>query len=246
VTVHSHFYAATAKALAASRLLDQETGMIPPNNFAIDNPSRAELRRQKILDCASKLFVEHGFHATGVAQISALSGVAVGQIYRDFASKEDIVVAIVQGDCAEFMAHDVLKEAIDRGDRVAVRDWLHQFVNPKTEREGDGGRLFSEIIAESSRNERIAGIFSAIQADSRVMLLEALDMLSEGKGTLDAREALADMIPTLSLGLMHHRLMSPDLAVDRLAISFTRIIDQELDALRSGSDGAGQDVESRG
>ncbi|MGY4396270.1 AcrR family transcriptional regulator [Sphingomonas sp. UYAg733] len=219
--------------------------MIPPTNFAIDSPTRAELRRKKILDCASKLFVDHGFHATGVAQISALSGVAVGQIYRDFASKEDIVVAIVQDNCAEFMAHDVLQEAIDRGDRGAVRNWLHQFVNPKAEREGDGGRLFAEIIAESSRNERIAGIFSAILTDSHAMMLDALEMLSEGNATAEARENLADMIPTLSLGLMHHRLMRPDLAVDTLAASFARIIDEELDALTVGSAGSGYAVESR-
>ncbi|WP_244624570.1 TetR/AcrR family transcriptional regulator [Sphingomonas sp. So64.6b] len=219
--------------------------MIPPLNFAIDNPTRAELRRRKILDCASKLFVDHGFHATGVAQISALSGVAVGQIYRDFASKEDIVVAIVQDDCAEFMAHDVLKEAIDRGDRVAVRDWLHQFVSPKPERDDDGGRLFAEIIAESSRNERIAGIFSGILADSHTMMLEALEMLSEGKGSPKEKEDLADMIPTLSLGLMHHHLMRPDLDVDTLAASFARIIDRELDALRAGAAGSEPAIESR-
>ncbi|RZM06398.1 MAG: TetR/AcrR family transcriptional regulator, partial [Sphingomonas sp.] len=37
---------------------------------------------------ARRLFVEHGFHSTGIALIAKESGVAVQQLYRDFPSKE--------------------------------------------------------------------------------------------------------------------------------------------------------------
>ncbi|WP_443018235.1 helix-turn-helix domain-containing protein [Sphingobium sp. TKS] len=39
------------------------------------------------------LFVKRGFHQTGMAQIASSSGIAVGQIYRDFANKEAIIAA---------------------------------------------------------------------------------------------------------------------------------------------------------
>lgn len=60
--------------------------------------NRAEHRRRLVTDTARKLFMNHGFHATGMAQLAKESGIAVGQIYRDFASKEDIVAAICNAD----------------------------------------------------------------------------------------------------------------------------------------------------
>ena len=56
--------------------------------------TRAEQRRARIIAAARTLFAENGFHNTGIAQIAKQSGVLVGQIYRDFANKEEIVVAI--------------------------------------------------------------------------------------------------------------------------------------------------------
>ena len=63
-----------------------------------EGESRAALRRRRITDAARKLFVANGFHATGMAQLAKASGIAVGQIYRDFAAKEDIVAALVTAD----------------------------------------------------------------------------------------------------------------------------------------------------
>jgi AcrR family transcriptional regulator len=48
---------------------------------------KAAQRREKIIEAARKLFIDNGFHATGVAQIAKESGIAVGQLYRDFASR---------------------------------------------------------------------------------------------------------------------------------------------------------------
>ncbi len=204
-------------------------------DLVVKEPRGAEIRRRKILDCARALFVDHGFHATGVAQISTMSGVAVGQIYRDFASKEDIVVSIVEDDCVSFMDAETLKSAIDRRDKGAVREWLRHFVHPQDGRSDEkSARLFAEIIAESARNERIASIFTTIHDDVRGKTLDALEVRSEGKDDTAARGVVADLIATMSLGLMHHRLMRHNLAIDDLVPALERIIDREIEALRTG------------
>lgn len=59
---------------------------------------RADNRRRHLLDVARRLFIDQGFHQTGVAQIAAESGIKVGQIYRDFASKEAIIAAICESN----------------------------------------------------------------------------------------------------------------------------------------------------
>lgn len=196
--------------------------------------SRAELRKRKVIDTARKLFIENGFHATGIAQIARESGVAVAQIYRDFASKEDIVAALVQVDCIALMCGDPLNAAIRAGNKAEVLKWVHQFIEPDDDLEGN--RLFAEIVAESSRNERIAAIFTAVQDEFRPNLLAALALLAPGAELAREREVLADAIATISLGLLHHQLMRPVLDVEPLVEAFKQIVDQRIDALNAAGD----------
>jgi AcrR family transcriptional regulator len=188
--------------------------------------SRADRRRQKLVETARKLFIENGFHATGIAQIAQQSGIAVGQIYRDFSSKEEIVAALVREDCARFMDSAKLKAAIEAGDQAGVLAWLHHFVLPGETIEGD--RMFAEIVAESSRNPRIASIFTALHDELRIHLLNALGLLAPGKSDSDESAQLADTIMTFSLGVIHHRLLRPNLNVSALTKALQAIIDDRI------------------
>ncbi|ONH32803.1 TetR/AcrR family transcriptional regulator [Pseudofrankia asymbiotica] len=51
-------------------------------------------RRQQILDAAARCFTRTGFHRATVADIVAESGLSAGLLYRYFADKDAIVVAI--------------------------------------------------------------------------------------------------------------------------------------------------------
>ena len=191
--------------------------------------NKTEARREKVIDAARKLFIENGFHATGIAQIAKESGVAVGQLYRDFSSKEDIVAAIVNTDCRTFMAADSLRIAIDNGDEGQVRDWIRQFVLP--EEDVDDGRLFAEIIAEAGRNDRIAAIFDRTHHDVHTLMLAALDMVAPGAALAERRSVLADVILTMSLGLLHHQLVGRRVTVTPLVQAMIAIIDRDIDAI---------------
>src|SRR5690606_21791567 len=61
---------------------------------------RADLQRDRILQAAQRCFVEHGFHAASMASIAGTAGVSAGLIYRYFASKNEIIVAIVERQLA--------------------------------------------------------------------------------------------------------------------------------------------------
>ncbi len=196
---------------------------------------RAAARRGKVIETARILFADNGFHATGIAQIAKQSGIAVGQIYRDFACKEDIVAEIVEIDCAAFMEGDPLNDAIARGDIESVRAWVHYFVDPQ--KSDDSGQLFAEIVAESSRNDRIAAIFARVQAAARANLLSAIGAFAPGPAMAPRREVLADMIMTLSLGLLMHRLMRTDIDLGRLLAALSRAVDRGLDDLRTSHAG---------
>ncbi|WP_271299459.1 TetR/AcrR family transcriptional regulator [Sphingomonas sp. CV7422] len=192
------------------------------------------MRRFKVIEAARRLFIENGFHATGIAQIARESGVAVGQLYRDFSAKEDIVAAIVNSDCRSFLSAESLRRAIQAKDVGHVRDWLHQLVTPgRDDDESDGDpRLFAEILAEAARNSRIASIFNATHQDVRALMLAALEMLAPGDALADRRSALADVILIMSLGMLHHSMVRPDEDDSALVEALVATIDRDVDALR--------------
>jgi len=203
----------------------------PENCFGMPG-SRADLRRRRVMEAARKLFIENGFHATGMAQIAKSSEIAIGQIYRDFASKEEIVAAMVQEDCGRLMMYEVLEAAIRDGDPAAVRAWLHEFVEPSDN--PDDARLFAEILAESARSPRIASIFRQVQDELRGHMDQALAMLAPAAALAARRKVVADVITTLSIGVTHQQLMRPEADLTGVIRGVQAILDRELTALVSG------------
>jgi len=51
-------------------------------------------KRTRILDAAIRVFAEHGYHGSRIADIAADAGVAHGLLYHYFASKEDVLKTI--------------------------------------------------------------------------------------------------------------------------------------------------------
>ena len=190
---------------------------------------RAALRKQRILDTARRLFIDHGFHSTGIAAIAKESDIAVAQLYRDFPSKEDIVASIVEQDCQVLIQSETLKAAIDARNLAAVRAWLDYILLPGDDDGHD--RMFIEILAESSRNPRISSVFKGLERDLREQILQALNALAPGDTLNAKRRNLADLIMVLSVGLLHHRLMHDIEHKDQIHHDALDIINSRIDML---------------
>jgi AcrR family transcriptional regulator len=57
--------------------------------------ARGLARREQLLDAASDLVAARGFHSVGILEIGAAAGVSGSAIYRHFANKQDILVAML-------------------------------------------------------------------------------------------------------------------------------------------------------
>lgn len=57
--------------------------------------SRTSVTKEKILDAAEALFMEHGFEATGLRQITAGAGVNLAAVHYHFGSKEELLQAVL-------------------------------------------------------------------------------------------------------------------------------------------------------
>jgi AcrR family transcriptional regulator len=60
------------------------------------SPAEAPSARERILDTAYELFSRHGTHAVGVDAIVAGSGVAKMSLYRNFGSKDELILAFLR------------------------------------------------------------------------------------------------------------------------------------------------------
>ena len=106
------------------------------------------------------------------------SGIKVGQIYRDFASKEDIIAAIAARDLTRFLDEAALDHAIRVGDIAGIRAWILTFVSYSDDFEGY--RLMPEIMAESARNPRVATVLGILNDQIQNTLLTALAACAPG------------------------------------------------------------------
>jgi len=165
----------------------------------------AQDRRARIITAARSLFAQQGFHNTGMAQIARVSDVLVGQIYRDFASKEDLIAAIVEQDVSGLL-HDpelpCTSDATAHDDLIA---WVRKFVCRKFDEETR--RVLADILSEGTRNPRMADILTAAHHRLRESLVGAIAVWAPDPGKRAACEVLADLILTVEGAITHRQIV---------------------------------------
>ncbi|MFR9797690.1 TetR/AcrR family transcriptional regulator [Streptomyces sp. MS06] len=88
------------------------------------------LDREVLLDAAESLFYGRGIRATGMDEVRAASGLPLKRIYRFFATKEDLVVAMLERRDRRWrgsLAAHVEQVQHPRERVLAVFDWLAEW-----------------------------------------------------------------------------------------------------------------------
>lgn len=190
--------------------------------------AKSAARRQHLLDTARNLFVERGFHQTGMAQIAAASGIAVGQIYRDFANKEAIIGAICENEITTWLDEETLSAAVAAQDRDAILAWIERvgFDEPDC----NDRRLMCELLAEMGRNPAIEQMHLKVDARLRTSFDAALGSLAP-KASQARRSTVMDFIVAMSWGMVALRELSPESDHETLHGRLATLLRQEVAAL---------------
>lgn len=182
--------------------------------------------RGRILEAARTLFSERGFHQTSVADLAAGAQVSIGQIYRLFKGKEDIIGAIVEADTQErerFMSR--LWDQLQTGQNSIEQTFETLFL----EITDDGNEALSfDILAEAYRNVRVGETISRMCDRIRHFLRE-FACIANPRLSGDDLSAAEELILASMFGLGHRTLAQPELSAERTAKGAARMI---LAALR--------------
>ena len=110
--------------LAAGTQLDQEVRMEASHAGAQEAPTeRGRKRRQQIIDAATGLFDVQGFHATSIDEIGAAAGITGPGLYRHFAGKDEILLAVFD------RIWELLRGAIKRTEGLDPGDALDELID---------------------------------------------------------------------------------------------------------------------
>jgi TetR/AcrR family transcriptional regulator, transcriptional repressor of aconitase len=115
-----------------------------------------DARRDQILSAARRCFLRDGFHVTSMQDLFAESGLSSGAVYRYFASKDEVIVAIAEENMHEVLAmlHEVATGTPGRS-LGEVMAGLMTLVQARNATDGLGGMAVL-VWAEALRNPSLA------------------------------------------------------------------------------------------
>jgi TetR/AcrR family transcriptional repressor of uid operon len=182
-------------------------------------------QRDKVLLAARQCFVQHGFHATGMAEIAKACRMSVGNIYHYFRNKNAIVQAITDETRSQLVpalrrieSHAAPVEGIIQIIVLSVRELCRD----------SNARLWLEIQAEAPRNKLIRKICLALDQHYRDTLKRLMQRAIDARQLPPGTDLDAASLWLLALldGAIARLSVEPDIdigrALDTLAQSIRR------------------------
>lgn len=171
------------------------------------------LKREHLIDVATEMFNRLGYHAAGIDQIIAVSGIAKTTLYRHFRSKDELIVAVLRGideRYRERMRQFVDNLAGDPGEKLlATFDFLEDWFRSKD----FYGCPFMSAAGEYS--DRTNPVFQEALLHKRLMIAY-FEELARAAG-LDAPRRIAEEINLLHEGATAVAQVNGDPATARKA-----------------------------
>ncbi len=132
--------------------------------------SAASSRREAIMAAAFEVFVERGFEAATTAEIVRRAKTSKRTLYEHFASKQDILTALIRFGSAKMQPSPDLPQPHDRDQFIAIlerfgRAFLAEFLHP------DRMAMYRLAIAEARRGG--GAVARELDASGRLPVVQA-------------------------------------------------------------------------
>jgi TetR/AcrR family transcriptional repressor of nem operon len=112
---------------------------------------KARENRDHVIDTAAGLLREHGYDGIGVADLMKAAGLTHGGFYRNFASKDDLIINAT-GRALE-STRAVLEEALAAAPDSAFRALIERYVSGEHRDGTASGCILPALAADSARRD---------------------------------------------------------------------------------------------
>lgn len=187
-----------------------------------------------LLDAAMQVFARRGFQGASLDEIAATAGFTKGAVYANFASKDELMLALLDRRVeTEFARIGLMVESAPSLDDV-VAAVGREFAESADELR-DIAMISTEFWLYSMREPRARAALAERYRTMRRMVAELVSAKAASEGrriAIEPEEAHA-VIEALSTGLMSLYLLAPDLVAPDLFGRVLRVL------LSPGPEGAG-------
>ena len=158
-----------------------------------------DARRDQILAAAKRCFLRDGFHETSMQDLFVESGLSSGVVYRFFAGKEDMILAIAEENMRDVVSliHALATGSHGDGLGAALAEVL-EMVRGKHAQSALGAMAVL-VWSEALRNPSLAKQFEAATTQMRADLADVVREY-QARGGLP-RDAAADALATLFMAI---------------------------------------------
>ncbi|MGH9246848.1 MAG: TetR/AcrR family transcriptional regulator [Acidimicrobiales bacterium] len=173
--------------------------------------------RARLLDTAAREFLKKGYHGTSLDRIADLAGYSKGAVYSNFASKEELCLAVLDRHYAgQFVAlRDELAHAVRTVDArlEVVERWWDKIIG-----EQDWRLLTAEFTLHARRNRKLRARLARRDQTARAAIAELLTEQRDELGLTPALEPDHLAVALLGLGaaIALQRLIDPDIPAEVL------------------------------
>ena len=150
---------------------------------------KGEQTRERILDAALDLFRTQGYAETTMRQIADAAGVAVGNAYYYFASKDKLILAFYERNHTDHIA--VLGDALDH--TREFQDRLRVVLRTKVESAMPYRRLATKLFTSAADPESPLSPFSPESAPLRDAAVRLMAEVIDGSGLRVGKDLRADL-----------------------------------------------------
>jgi AcrR family transcriptional regulator len=187
-----------------------------------------EARKNQILDAASLVFAEKGFHSTTIREIAKQAGVADGTIYNYFDNKPALLLGIF-----ERMKATVLQDLPSNPKELDFHSFIRTIIrHPLTSLKHDNFALFRIIISEMMVNDELRALYYHQILEPTLAMAEVDFTEQAAQRGVSAEDAhlILRAISGMVLGLMLEHVMGDPL----LAEHWDKLPDVLTDLLLNG------------
>jgi TetR/AcrR family transcriptional repressor of nem operon len=162
---------------------------------------QAEENRRKVVEAAGRLFKEHGFDGVGLNELMQAVGLTRGGFYKQFASKEDLVVEACE--CTLAAGAERWRQTADANPADPFEALVARYLTPSHRDRIGEGCAFAALGSDTGRHsEALRASFGAGVKEHLAILQQAAGASPPHPGAPDALAAFSTMVGALVLSRM--------------------------------------------